>query len=210
MNATTGLLPRDTVFFEHLEEQSATVLSGCRAFVDLVSTMRDVARVAGEIGALEEQADAIAHRMFARLHKTFTTPLDRHDLHHVTGRQDEVIDLVAAAAERLVIFELSECKPTLVALANLLTDGAERLDGAVRGLRASSSAERIIEECAAVGRIEKRADDVLRRSLVALLQEERVPVQFFKWKEVHELVEAATDRCDDVANAIEGIVLEHS
>jgi predicted phosphate transport protein (TIGR00153 family) len=146
----------------------------------------------------------------AQLHKTFITPLDRNDIYRLITKMDDVMDYVEAAAERISLYEILEMRPEAPELAHVLLTSAERVLEAVAGFRDLKRSELILEKCVEINRLENEADAVLRRALARLFREERDPITIMKWKEIYELLETATDRCEDVANIIEGVILENS
>jgi uncharacterized protein Yka (UPF0111/DUF47 family) len=123
---------------------------------------------------------------------------------------DDVMDYVEAAAERLALYELSTPTPEVGSMAVSLMKSAERVLEAVAGLRDLKNSDAILEKCVEINRLENEADTVLRGALARLFREEQNPITIMKWKEIYELMETATDRCEDVANIIEGVVLENS
>jgi predicted phosphate transport protein (TIGR00153 family) len=205
-----GLLPREQSFFDDFEEQGRRTAEGCRAFVALAEDLgRAVAR-AKDIKALEEQCDAITHRVVAKLHKVFITPIDRNDIYRLITKMDDIMDYVEAASERLALYEIRTTTKELGDLARCLLTACERVVEAVSGLRDLKNPQVILEKCVEINRLENEADALLRGTLAKLFREEKDPVAIIKWKEIYELLETATDRCEDVANIIEGVVLENS
>jgi uncharacterized protein len=205
-----GLLPRDVSFFDEFEKHAAQTVAGCRAFVALTTDFGHAGPRAKEILELEERCDSITHGVVAKLHKTFITPIDRNDIYRLITKMDDVMDLVEAASERITLYGLKDTTKELQDLARILLSGAERLAEAVAALRNLKNPELILEKCVEINRLENEADALLRGTLAKLFREERDPVSIIKWKEIYELLETATDRCEDVANIIEGVVLENS
>jgi predicted phosphate transport protein (TIGR00153 family) len=204
------LLPRETSFFDDFEQQGERTVEGCRAFQRLIEDPTDIAGKARQIKVLEEQCDAITHRVVERLHKTFITPIDRNDIYRLITKMDDIMDYVEAAAERLALYELATPTRQVGELARVLVSSSEAVADAVSGLRNLKNPQVILERCVEINRLENEADVLLRGSLAKLFKEEKDAVTIIKWKEIYELLETATDRCEDVANIIEGVVLEHS
>jgi uncharacterized protein len=211
LRADMRLLPRETSYFDRFEEQGRKTVEGCVAFLDLVDHLPDAPARAKVIKQIEEDCDAITHAVVASLHKTFITPIDRNDIYRLITKMDDVMDFVDAAAERIALYEISAPRgKELFELATTLLTCSERVLEAVTGLRNLKHADLILEKCVEINRLENVADGQLRSSLARLFREEKDPVAIIKWKEIYELLETATDRCEDVANVIEGIVLENS
>jgi predicted phosphate transport protein (TIGR00153 family) len=195
-------LPKDESFFDHFE--------GCRALVELVTSPGDIVAQAKNISDIEHDCDRITHAVVAQLHKTFITPLDRNDIYRLITKMDDVMDFVEAAAERIALYEIHDMNKEAGDLAAILLTSSERVLEAVAGFRDLKHPALILEKCIEINRLENEADGVLRSALARLFREEKNPITILKWKEIYELLETATDRCEDVANIIEGVVLENS
>jgi uncharacterized protein len=203
-------LPKDESFFDQFEKHGARTVDGCRALLELVTTPGDMVARAKAISGIEHDCDKITHAVVAQLHQTFITPLDRNDIHRLITKMDDVMDYVEAAAERLALYELTEPTPEVGKMAGSLLASAEKVLDAVSGLRDLKNSSSILEKCVEINRLENEADGLLRGALARLFREEKDPIVIMKWKEIYELFETATDRCEDVANIIEGVVLENS
>ncbi len=204
------LLPRDESFFDYFEKQGRKTVEGCRAFQAMVETPGDVIARAKAISELEHECDQITHSVVAHLRKTFITPLDRNDIYRLITKMDDIMDLVEAAAERMALYGITQMTKEVGDLARVLTSSAERVLEAVAGFRDLRNPQLILEKCVEINRLENEADALLRGTLAKLFREETDPITIMKWKEIYELLETATDRCEDVANIIEGVVLENS
>lgn len=202
-------LPRVADFFDYFDRHMAVTVQGTRELLDLISVGDDVVSRAARIKQLEHEADEITHRCFEELHKTFITPLDRNEIYRLISRMDDVMDFVDAASGRLQLYEITEYTPESKELASILFRSAQELEQAVVGLRKLKNGGAIRQKCIEVNKLENEADAVLRAAIARLFREERDAIQVIKWKEIYEILEGATDRCEDVANTIEGIVLEH-
>ena len=203
-------LPRDESFFDEFERQGLKTVEGCKAFVAMVTTDVDVQAAAKGISDIEHECDRITHAVVAKLHTTFITPLDRNDIYRLITKMDDVMDFVEAAAERLALYDIRVMTSEVAALARVLLLSAERVLEAVAGFRDLKHSQAILDKCIEINRLENEADALLRGSLARLFREEKDPIAIMKWKEIYELLETATDRCEDVANIIEGVVLENS
>ena len=204
------LLPHDASFFTFFEQQGKKTVEGCRAFLEMVDTANDLERRAEKVKQIEHECDEITHAVVAGLHKTFITPIDRNDIYRLITKMDDIMDLVEAAAERLSLYELPSMTKEVGELARCLVSSAEHVLGAVSSIRDLKRPNGILEHCIEINRLENVADTILRGALARLFREEKDPIAVIKWKEIYETLESATDRCEDVANIIEGVVLENS
>jgi predicted phosphate transport protein (TIGR00153 family) len=204
------LLPHDASFFSQFEAQGKKTVEGCKAFQEMVEDPTSLEAKARRIKQIEHECDDITHAVVASLHKTFITPIDRNDIYRLITKMDDIMDLVEAASERLALYELHTMTKEAVDLARCLVSSAEHVAGAVAGIRDLGKPAGILEHCIEINRLENAADGILRAALARLFRDEKDPIAVIKWKEIYETLEAATDRCEDVANVIEGVVLENS
>ena len=204
------LLPHDASFFEHFEEQGRKTVEGCRALLDMIESGRDFDAQAERVKQIEHECDEITHAVVAGLHKTFITPIDRNDIYTLITRMDDIMDLVEAAADRLALYDIPQMTKEAGDLARCLVSSAEHVLGAVSSIRDLKRQNGILQHCIEINRLENVADGILRSALARLFRDEKDPIAIIKWKEIYETLEMATDRCEDVANIIEGVVLENS
>ena len=204
------LLPRETSFFDFFDKHAGLTVAGAKEFQSLVSTGANIGHKAKRIKEIEHEADVITHQCMEALHTTFITPIERSDVHQLISRMDDVVDFVEAAADRLVLYELAPMTDEVKDMADTLVRAVLEVEQAVRALRDMSNAERIRQLCVDVNRLENEADTLLRNALAKLFRTEQNAITVIKWKEIYELIEEATDRCEDIANTIEGVVLENA
>jgi predicted phosphate transport protein (TIGR00153 family) len=204
---------RDESFFDEFQKQGNKTVEGCQVFVDMLKAAQGIADVqaaAKRISDIEHECDHITHAVVAKLHTTFITPLDRNDIYRLITKMDDIMDYIEAAAERMSLYELSVVTQDVTALADVLLQSTQRVSEAVSSFRDLKRPQSILDKCIEINRLENVADSIFRTSLARLFREEKDPITIMKWKEVFELLETATDRCEDVANIIEGVVLENS
>jgi hypothetical protein len=204
------LLPREEDFFSLFERHAALTVEGAQEFARLVAGDRNVRALAARIKEIEHETDVITHTCVERLHTTFITPFDRDDIHRLITRMDDIIDYVESASERLALYELVEMTPEVRELADVLVRATRELVKAVSGLRDLKRPRAVLDACIEVNRLENEADQILRSAVAKLFRNAGDPLLVMKWKEIYEALEDATDRCEDVANIIEGVVLEHA
>jgi uncharacterized protein len=204
------LLPHDRTFFAQFEAQGKKTVEGCKAFQEMIEDPTSLEAKAERIKQIEHECDDITHAVVASLHKTFITPIDRNDIYRLITKMDDIMDLVEAASERVALYDMQKMTQEALDLARCLVSSAEHVLGAVAGIKDLGKPAPILEHCVEINRLENSADSILRSALARLFREEKDPISVIKWKEIYETLEAATDRCEDVANVIEGVVLENS
>jgi predicted phosphate transport protein (TIGR00153 family) len=203
------LIPRQTNFFDFFERHASITVEGARELEKLSGKGADVDDVARRIKDLEHDADDITHTCMETLHKTFITPIDRNDIHRIASKMDDVIDLIDGAARQLSLYEIKELPEGAKEALTVLVQATEAVERAVKGLRNMKNATTILGECVRINELENQADRIKAASVARLFREERDPILVLKWHEIHQALENVTDACEDVANVIEGIVLEH-
>ena len=204
------LLPREACFFDYFEAHAAKTVEGCELFLDLAKGTADVPALCAKIKEVESACDQVTHDTVASLHKVFITPLDRNDIHRLISKMDDVMDLVEGAARNIDIYQIRQPSAELATMAGTLLASARQVREAVKGLRDLKHAAEILECCVEINRLENESDRQLADAISHLLQATKDPIAIIKWKEVFEAVEMATDSCEDVANVIEGVVMENS
>lgn len=201
-----NLIPREVKFFDYFEQQSRYILKAAALLHELVHDFRDARAKAHAIKEVEHEGDQVTHEIVRKLNTTFITPLDREDIHALATALDDVLDYIEAAAERLVVYRIKEPTSACHAMADVIVRTVEAMDKAIRCLRTMDP--RFHEHAVEVNRLENSADNLLRDSLAAMFDEQGDPIEVIKWKEIYETMEIVTDRCEDVANVIEGIILK--
>ena len=176
----------------------------------MVTTAANIPAKCRRISDIEHETDTITHRCVEALHKTFITPIDRDSIHRLITRMDDIMDYVEAGAERIELYELTTMTNDCRDLADVLHRASMQVEQAVRGLRTLKDPHATLKLCIDINRLENEADAILRRSVARLFKEEKDPIVVIKWKEIYENLENASDRCEDVANIIEGVILEHA
>jgi uncharacterized protein len=206
-------MPREGRFFVLFNQHADFVVQGSVALVDLLNNYDDsagrTARVA-HILELEHSADRVTRETVSLLHQTFVTPLDRDDIHRLISRMDDVLDLIQDVTEALQLYDIQRLTPEAVQLAELLKECCSRMQQAVHQLATLEDSARILKLCNEIDSLESQADTVMRTAISKLFREESDVRQLIKLETVYQLLEAATDQCEDVANIIEGVVLEHA
>ncbi|HEX6209132.1 MAG TPA: DUF47 family protein [Methylomirabilota bacterium] len=201
-----SLIPREVRFFDLFEQQSQHIIKAAQLLHELVHHFADARAKAHAIKEVEHQGDQLTHEVVKRLNTTFITPIDREDIHALATRLDDVLDFIEAAAERLVVYRIKEPTSACRAMAEVIVQQTHAMDRTIRCLRTMDPS--FHEHAVEVNRLENSGDNLLRDSLAALFEEQADPIEVIKWKEIYETMETVTDRCEDVVNVIEGIILK--
>lgn len=199
------ILPRESSFFDLFIGQGATVQEGAKALLDLVENFTDVAAKVERIKEIEHRGDTITHDVMTRLNQTFITPLDQEDIHRIASHVDDVLDLIDAAASRVITFNVDKIRPGVPELTRTLVAATEQMSGALRLLEKQKG---ILQHCIEINRLENESDRISRALIGQLFDEEKDPIQIIKWKEIIEVIETAVDKCEDVANVLESVLLK--
>jgi predicted phosphate transport protein (TIGR00153 family) len=202
------LLPRQEKFFTSFLDQVRLISEAARLLYDAVKEGNShLSRAAARIQQLEHEGDEIIHDIFTRLNLTFITPLDPEDIHSLSSRLDDVLDGIEDAAYRMVAYRLDPIPPTVVELCEVVRDCAKSLEMAFEKLNKD---EKLLNDCIEVNRLEDYADLLVRRAVAELFQQEKDPIALIKQKEIYEFLEETTDRCEDVADVLQNVVVKNS
>jgi predicted phosphate transport protein (TIGR00153 family) len=202
--------PSKINFFELFDKVVDHAEQATGKLVELMENFDDSERIAKEIREVEHQADLVTHDIMRALHQTFITPIDREDIHRLATRLDDVIDLVWSCVDKMVVFRLEKPTRDVVDLARELHDTTRFVKRAFRDLEGKNY-EHVKEHCIEINRLENQIDRMYRNALGDLFDEFKDdPAMIIKWKDIYERLEEAADKCEDVANVLEGIVLKHA
>lgn len=202
------LIPREEKFFDLFENAADLVHQGTLAFRDLMANYRDVQAGVEHIKEIEHRCDKVTHETIDKLHKTFLTPIDREDVHAIITGLDEILDMVDAAASRMALYQISQPKPGVLEAATVLVNASELVKKAVGVLKTPKKFGEITTMTREIRGFEKRADQIYRKALTDLFMQEKDPVAVLKWKDIYDTLEEAADRCEDIANILEGVVVK--
>jgi predicted phosphate transport protein (TIGR00153 family) len=204
------LLPREEKFFEHFRQSADLILEGANVFHEMLLDLGNSEAHAKRIQEIEGKADKVAHHIIELLHKTFITPLDREEIHQLISRMDDIIDYIEAASERIYLYKITIVTEQMLAMSQICVKSCEHIRAIMNRLEDMKDTREMLSKCVEINRLENEADQLLRISLAKLFDEEENIKNLLKMKEIYELLETVTDRCEDVSNIVEGIVLEHS
>ncbi len=204
------LMPKEGRFFELFNEHAEQIVLGGRELVALMVAGDDIQRRAYAIETIEKRADRITQTTIELLHKTFITPLDRDEIHQLITRMDDILDLMEDVSQSIFLYDVKQLTSEAQKLAEVCVLCAEQVRQAVGHLSNMDNAAAILKACEEIDRLESEADHIMRAAMAKLFRDEPDVRQVIKLKAIYELLETVTDRCEDVANIIEGIVLENS
>jgi hypothetical protein len=202
-----SLIPRDPQFFADFVGLSGEIHRGAQALKAMLAVDPPDMTQANAIKDIEHICDGRTHNIIERLNRTFVTPLDREDIHSLAISLDDVMDAIDATAAVTRLYKISRVRQGARHLADIVVDATARVTEAVSALE---KREGVLELTARVNQLEREADRVHQDSIVALFDEEQDPITVMKWKEIFDFLEAATDRCEDVGNVIEGVIVKHA
>ena len=210
------LLPREGNFFEMFNQHAERIVEAARAFSQLVANYNDPhlrEQYNRDVDNAERAADRVTHDVNRMIHRTFITPIDRDQIHTLINTMDDVADLIQDSAETMALYDVRQVNDEITRLTDLSVKCCERVKDAVAlisKLADPASAEAALKTCEEIDRLESDADRVMRAAMSKLFREEPDVREVLKMKAIYELLETITDKCEDVANVIEGIVLENS
>ena len=210
------LLPREGNFFEMFNQHADRTVEAARAFSQLVANYSDVhlrEQYNRDVDNAERAADRVTRDVNQMLHKTFITPIDREHIHKLINTMDDVADLLQDSAETMALYDVREMTPDIKRLTEISIKCIDRLKDAVYllgNIADPSTAETALKTCEEIDKLESDADRVMRSAMSKLFREESDVRELIKLKAIYELLETITDKCEDVANLIEGIILENS
>lgn len=208
-----NLLPKEQIFFDLFEKAAENAYRGALKLVELMDAFGELPQRAREFKDIEHEGDRITHELLERMNRTFITPLDREDIHELAGRLDDILDHMDSAVNRMMLYKFARPTDEARALAKCLERSTAILKEAMPRLRKLSSkkeVEALLKCCVDVNTQENEGDRIHQHGLAALFENGPDPIYVIKWKDVYQDLEAATDRCEDVANAIESIVLKNA
>jgi uncharacterized protein Yka (UPF0111/DUF47 family) len=202
-------MPREESFFDLLERASENLGRASKLLVETLKNPTDLDQSAKQLKAIEEDGDAIVHVVMEKLHSTFITPLDREDIHDLISAIDDVLDYIEAAADRFALYRATAVTPQAIELAEIIGRQTEEICKIVPLLR-NVTRDNILQHCVEINRLENLADGKLRNGLEELFAAPADPLQVIQWRELYDLLEVATDKAEDIADLVQGIVLKNA
>lgn len=200
------LIPRDTRFFDLFAEMAGNLGEAARLLKKTLEDFHDVDERVRQLKEIEHRGDEMTHNILTKLNQTFITPFDREDIHRLASSLDDVLDFIYAAGVRLIMYKITSAPEAASKLADIVIRQIDQLSEAVG--RLEKKPDRVLENCVEINRLENEADQVARTAIAILFEKERDPISLIKLKELYEVLETATDKAEDAANVLEGVVLK--
>lgn len=203
-----NLLPKEEQYFDLFNQMTVYISDAARELQDMLGDKNpDFAGYAQRIKGLEHACDELTHSVATRLNKSFITPFDREDIYMMSSALDDIVDLIDDAARAIVIFDVREITDHARDLADVIGRMADQLKEIVSTLqRPKNITPRLVE----IHRLENEGDDIYHAAIAELFHDSPDPLTVIKWKEIYEKLEAAIDRCENVANIIESVIIKHT
>lgn len=201
------LIPREARFFDDFVAMAEQIRLGAAMLEEMLAPDRPIWDKADQIKEVEHKCDFLTHEIIQRLHRTFVTPLDREDIHTLARSLDDVMDAIDASAAVVRLYSIEHVRPDARELVRIIKASTDEM---VKALKALERKKGVAEPAVEINRLENEADRVHQAAVRRLFEEERDPITIMKWKEILDFLEESTDRCEDVANAVEGIVVKHA
>jgi len=203
-------IPREEKFFDLFEGSARNMVKAAQQLKELVDTWENVGERASEITGLEHEGDRFTHQIMEQLHRTFVTPFDREDIALLAHSLDDVVDFIHAAVDAMSLYKVEHPSQRAKELSNVIVQAATEIESAMPQLRHRAKLRQILDRCVEINRLENEADDIFRAAMAELFDDTTDIAQIIKWREIYEHLESATDRCEDVANVLEGVALKHA
>ncbi len=200
--------PKETDFFAIFDQMASNASHATALLVDLLKNFKDIEDRVQKIYNAEQDGDMLTHDVMKKLNKSFLTPIDREDIHALASRMDDILDLVWAVADRIKIFNISKPSEDALSIAGDLDRTVDVINRAITELR-NKKYEHVQDLCIEINRLENRIDRNYKAALARLFEKEPDPILIIKWKDIYEHLEEAANRCEDVANTLEAIILKH-
>lgn len=204
------LLPKKTNFLQFFGQMTDLAIEAAQTLVQLMNDIEHSEKYSSKIKSIEQNADEITHITIDLIHSTFITPIDREAIYRLAKRLDDIIDFVDGAAARITIFEVKRVTPYIRSLAEVSLDAIGQVQEAVRCLSNLKDHGRLLKIVNEINHLENRADKMFQDGVSQLFREEQDIKELIKLKEIYEILESVTDRCEDAADVIESIVVEHT
>jgi predicted phosphate transport protein (TIGR00153 family) len=204
---TFRLIPKEERFYDDFVALAEEIRRGASILEEMLAPEQPLWDKADEIKEVEHKCDFLTHEIIQRLHRTFVTPLDREDIHSLARSLDDVMDAIDATAAIVRLYQITLVRTEARELARIIMASADQI---VKALKALERRRGVAEPAVEINRLENEADRAHQIAVRRLFEDERDPIQIMKWKEILDFLEDATDRCEDVANVLEGVVVKHA
>jgi len=205
-----GFVPREKIFFDLLDKLAETVHEGAQLLVTATEEAVDLDELQKRIKIVEHKGDDITHETIQQVHRSFITPLDREDIHELTCRLDDILDLIDTASSRMSLYRVNALTEDAKAMVVNIAKATAIVVRGVQKLRRTRDHQEILACCIEIHTCENEGDRLEQHALAALFENQTDPIEVIKWKDIYDDLEGAIDRCEDAANVLEGLVLKSS
>ncbi len=205
-----SLIPRQEKFFGLFEESTRNMVKTARKLKEMIDNWGDIEVSVREITELEHEGDTITHQIMGLLNRTFITPFDREDIALLAHTLDDVTDFIHAAADAMFLYKVDSPSQKAKDLADVIVQATAEIERVMPRLRRHAELKQVLEYCVEINRLENIADRIFRSAMAELFDNTNDIAQIIKWREIYEHMESATDRCEDVADVLEGVALKHA
>ncbi len=204
------LIPREEKFFELFDQQAAHNVEAVKVFIELIANWNRESPLFHRLQDIEHEADITTHEVYDKLNRTFITPFDREDIHELASELDDIVDIVQSVATRMQLYHVDKTTDQLKLMAGILLDAAVNVRKAVAEMKNPEKSRRVQDYCIEINRLENAGDRALEQALSKLFDGKPDPLEVIKWKEIYEGIEYAIDKCEDVANIIDSILVKNA
>ncbi len=205
-----SLFPREEKFFVLFEQSAQNAVKVAHQLKDLVNTWENVKERVDMITTLEHDGDAITHQVMAQLYRTFVTPLDREDITLLAQTLDDITDLIHAAADAMVLYKVDRPTDKAKELAAIVVEATIEVEQGVAEIHDRIDRDKLLKHSMEINRLENVADGIYRSALAELFVSSPDYTYLIKWREIYENIESAIDKCEDIANVLEGLALKYA
>jgi predicted phosphate transport protein (TIGR00153 family) len=203
-------IPREEKFFDLFQESARNMVEAAQSLKEMIDSWEHVEGKVAEITELEHKGDTITHEIMSRSHRTFVTPFDREDIVQLAHVLDDVTDFIHAAADAMLLYKVDRPGPRAQELADIIVQATEEVEKVLPQLRKRIVLSSVLKRCVEINRLENLADRVYRSAIAELFDDSTDMAHIIKWREIYSHMESATDRCEDVADVLEGVAIKHA
>ena len=203
-------IPREEKFFDLFQASAENMVKAAQNLKEMVTEWEHVEGKVAEITELEHKGDTITHEIMSRLNRTFVTPFDREDIAQMAHSLDDVTDFIHSAADSMLLYKVARPGERAKELADIILQGTEEIEKVLPQLKKRIILSSVLKRCVEINRLENLADRVYRSAIAELFDDSTDMAHIIKWREIYAHMESATDRCEDVADVLEGVAIKHA
>jgi predicted phosphate transport protein (TIGR00153 family) len=203
-------IPREEKFFDLFQKSAENMVKAAHSLKEVVDSWEHVEGRVAEITELEHKGDTITHEIMSRLNRTFVTPFDREDIVQLAHSLDDVTDFIHAASDAMLLYKVERPGERAKELADIIVQGTEEIEKVLPQMQRRIVLSAVLKRCVEINRLENLADRVYRSAIAELFDDSTDMAHIIKWREIYAHMESATDRCEDVADVLEGVAIKHA